>query len=161
MGDCKNYLELNIKELAELLSVSHSTLRYWEDYFQIDIERTNKNARLYRPDNIKKFQEIKEYITRGYNLKDIKSLLNPSLASSCNQVEVIQEKENISTHNDFIERLLNKVDQLQEDKARLIARNEFLEYQNTDFQKKFLLLEQKKESKLFSWIKLFKSVKKL
>ena len=140
MTDYKSHSELNIKELAELLSVSNSTIRYWEDFFQIEIERTKKNSRLYRPDNIKQFQEIKDYITRGYALKDIKSLLNQSVVSSCNQVEVIQEKEPVNSHNDFIERLLNKVDKLQEDKARLIARTEFLELQNNDYQNKLTLL---------------------
>lgn len=57
MGLEKNFYK--IKEVAELIGVSESTLRYWETEFpQCKPTRTPTNRRLYTPEQIETLQAI-------------------------------------------------------------------------------------------------------
>jgi DNA-binding transcriptional MerR regulator len=132
---------LNINEVTKLLGVSKSTLRYWEDFFRMTIARNSKNTRIYTQDNIEQFQKIKDYAARGLTLKDIKDLLG-EVQQVSNSVEIV-EKTEVKQENpqpELTNSLLDRIERLHEEKARLIARNEFLEIQNREYQNKLALL---------------------
>ena len=83
---------INLKTLSELTSVSPTTLRSWEAFFEINVPRNEKNSRVYPPEAVNKFLRIKELVAEGHNLKTAKSYLNQHTEGYRN-IEILQEKE--------------------------------------------------------------------
>ena len=76
---------ININELSELISISPTTLRNWENYFSITVERTSRGFRRYDENVINIFKNIQNLIEEGNTLQDAKILLG--------QLSFVEEKE--------------------------------------------------------------------
>lgn len=111
---------LSIYDVSGLISVSVTTLKSWEAFFNIDIERNAKNARRYTQDNINIFRIIKSLSSKGLSLNEIKPmLLQQSDGKSYHQpkVEVIQDEPQENQNYDLI--LKPFINQITEYKTEL------------------------------------------
>jgi len=64
-----------IEQVAEMIGVSKSTLRYWERIFSVLVPRSGGGQRRYNKDSLKFFITIKELSDEGYAIRGIKRKL--------------------------------------------------------------------------------------
>jgi len=64
-----------ISEMAEIIDYPPHVLRYYEKEFEIDIPRNESNHRYYTYKEIELFQYIKELQEKGFNNKQIKTII--------------------------------------------------------------------------------------
>lgn len=89
-------MEYSIKELADIAKISTRTLRYYDQIRLLTPKRVaNSNYRVYTSDEVDILQQILFYKQLGYDLKQIKSIINSpdfnlmsSLKSHLNNMEV-------------------------------------------------------------------------
>ena len=95
-------LYYTIGEVAEMLGVSRSLLRYWENEFSFLTPRKNrKGDRLFTKDNIQQIQIIYTLVKeRGFTLEGAKQ-------------ELKKEKNSLSEHINLVERLKSIQDRLK------------------------------------------------
>ena len=65
----------SVSEAVRLIGVESHVLRYWEEELQIEIGRTSQGHRIYSPDNIETFRQVKSLKDKGIQLKAIRVLL--------------------------------------------------------------------------------------
>lgn len=65
-----------ISDAANMVNVESHVLRYWEDELDLQIPRNEMGHRYYTEDNLKEFQQIKEWKEQGYQLKAIRILVH-------------------------------------------------------------------------------------
>ena len=95
----KNYYK--IKDVAEIIGVPQSTIRYWEKEFNcLSPRRSNSNIRYYTPADIETLRIIK-YLLKGKGLK---------LEAAKEQLR--NNRHNVSRTNEIIERLEKVRDEL-------------------------------------------------
>jgi DNA-binding transcriptional MerR regulator len=68
-------IDYNIDQVATILGVAKSKLRYWEKIFDVPVKRTSTNRRLYPRDVIAIFEKIMYLHADGYATRGIKSRL--------------------------------------------------------------------------------------
>lgn len=81
-----------IRDVAEMLDVNASTLRYWEDEFpEVKPYRSPSNQRFYRPEDIKILQIIKFLVkTKGLRVEAAKKELAVNRKNISRRVEAVQ-----------------------------------------------------------------------
>ena len=95
-------IEVSIKDLADILQVGVTTLKTWESFFEIEVERNGKNARRYTEDNINEFKKIKALASGNYPMAEIKHLLNkPTYFNRSQTTPVEIMSETASEENNF------------------------------------------------------------
>ena len=92
-----------IRDVAELLGVNTSTLRYWESEFpEITPRRSRTNQRYYRPEDIKTIRMIHYHVkVKGLRIEAAKE-------------EIASNRKNISRRLEVIELLTNTRNELKE-----------------------------------------------
>ena len=92
-----------IRDVAELLGVNTSTLRYWESEFpEITPRRSRTNQRYYRPEDIKTIRMIHYLVkVKGLSIEAAKE-------------EIASNRKNISRRLEVIELLTNTRNELKE-----------------------------------------------
>lgn len=65
-----------ISDAADMVHVETHVLRYWEEELDLVIPRNEMGHRYYTRDNIKEFQQIKDWKEQGYQLKAIRMMLH-------------------------------------------------------------------------------------
>lgn len=92
-----------IRDVAELLGVNTSTLRYWESEFpEITPRRSRTNQRYYRPEDIKTIRMIHYLVkVKGLRIEAAKE-------------EIASNRKNISRRLEVIELLTNTRNELKE-----------------------------------------------
>ena len=105
-----------------LIGVESHVLRYWEEELQIEIGRTSQGHRIYSPDNIETFRQVKSLKDKGIQLKAIRVLLEEAAKP---------EMERQDTERDFVEKILEVNAAVQSDGEK----EEMLETDRTDFLK--------------------------
>jgi len=122
---CNNQEDLNIYQLSACIGVSDSTLRHWERVLSINVHRNNKGNRLYSPDTVNIFFEIKKLLATGKNLDEIKELLNQDF-TSCNagynnqpKIEIIQESEQQNFDLALVDKYESRIMELSREKENL------------------------------------------
>ena len=65
-----------IKDVAELSGLSRRTLQYYDDMGLMDNSRTSENYRLYGDEDLKRLWKIILYKEMGFQLAEIRTLLN-------------------------------------------------------------------------------------
>lgn len=80
-----------IRDVAEILGVNTSTLRYWEDEFpEVKPHRSAKNQRYYRPDDIRTLQIIHYLVkVKGLRIEAAKQELAANRKNISRRVEAI------------------------------------------------------------------------
>jgi len=91
---------MNITEVTEKLNINPDTLRKWEKYLNLSIQRTGKNKREYSEEDFKLIEKIKEMrdLDHGFNTitRELK-LDNNELKQSLDPVGSSLESNNTST----------------------------------------------------------------
>lgn len=92
-----------ISEVAEILSIPASTLRFWESKFTIiNPKRNSGGTRFYSPDDIEKIKMI-HYLVKNKGLK-----------IEAAQEQIRNNSSGISRHSQAVQRLQNVRDKLNE-----------------------------------------------
>lgn len=80
-----------IQEVSEILGVSQSTLRFWEDSFpEVSPKRNNTNRRIYTPSDIKTLKIIYFLLkTKGLKIEAAKEYLKTNKNNISKQMEII------------------------------------------------------------------------
>lgn len=86
-----------IREVAEILGVSHSTLRYWEQEFpSCRPVRTPSNQRMYRPQDIETLRIIYYLLKiKGLKVETAKEQLRHNSRNISRQVEIVEKLQNV------------------------------------------------------------------
>lgn len=90
-----NKLYYSIGEVAELLHVNASLLRFWEKEFNLAVSKKNKKGnRLYTVKEIEKIQRIYQFVkVEGYTLEGAKKALKSKVNHSAQVIEVNERIE--------------------------------------------------------------------
>lgn len=86
-----------IGQVAKMLDVSTSTVRFWENEFDILQPKKNKKGnRLFRPQDVKNLQTIHHLVKeRGFTLQGAKSKLQQNQSDTVNKSEIVRSLKNI------------------------------------------------------------------
>lgn len=76
-----------IGEVASLVDIKTSVLRYWEtEFFFLNPEKSSAGQRLYTRQNIETVQQIKQLLYQEkYTIEGVRKKLAPRKSSSCKQ----------------------------------------------------------------------------
>lgn len=98
-----------IKEVAEMLEVSQSTLRYWEQEFpEVSPIRTSSGRRAYTPDNIEKLEIIKFLLKdKGMKIDAVKEQLRHNVKNISTRMKMIDILKSV---REELKELLNALD---------------------------------------------------
>jgi len=121
-----NKLYYSIGEVAELLHVNASLLRFWEKEFNLAVSKKNKKGnRLYTVKEIEKIQRIYQFVkVEGYTLEGAKKALKSKVSHSAQVIEVNelieenQSKQNLvsssaNQSNINAQELISKLEQIK------------------------------------------------
>jgi len=121
-----NKLYYGIGEVAELLHVNASLLRFWEKEFNLAVSKKNKKGnRLYTVKEIEKIQRIYQFVkVEGYTLEGAKKALKSKVNHSAQVIEVNelieenQSKQNLESNranqsNINAQELISKLEQIK------------------------------------------------
>jgi len=72
-------MKMTIDQVAEMLGVSKSKLRYWERVLNLNPDRSDGGQRRYSQVQIDQLQNIKKYYDEGFATWKVKELLQESL----------------------------------------------------------------------------------
>ena len=112
-----NKLYYSIGEVAELLHVNASLLRFWEKEFNLAVSKKNKKGnRLYTVKEIEKIQRIYQFVkVEGYTLEGAKKALKSKVNHSAQVIEANkfikenQSKPNATQSNINAQELISKL----------------------------------------------------
>lgn len=98
-----------IKDVAELLDVPQSTLRYWEREFpECSPKRSPHNIRYYTPEDIETLKIIKYLIkTKGLKIEAAKEQLRVNRGNSDRRIEIIERLEKVRDELALYKKALN------------------------------------------------------
>lgn len=167
-----NTKSFSIKEVSSIIGISTQTLRNWEVFFNLEIERNEFGQRIYTENSLAILKKINHHAQRGLKLKAIKELINGYFNPQSN-IEVITEKEEntqnfelaiINKYETRIQELNNKINNLQAGLNREIGQlqGELKKYDEivilkdqviTDLKDRLTTLEQTKARK---WWQIWK-----
>ncbi|MCF8365944.1 MAG: MerR family transcriptional regulator [Bacteroidales bacterium] len=90
-------LYYTIGEVARMLNVSTSLVRFWEKEFDIIQPKKNKKGnRLFRPDDVKNLHTIYHLVKeRGFTLQGAKTKLVQNKEDTIDQAEVVRSLKKI------------------------------------------------------------------
>lgn len=97
-----------IKEVAELVNIPQSTLRYWESEFeQLTPKRNAHNRRYYTPQDIETVRIISFLLkTQGHKIEYAKEQLQNNRKNLSNKLIIIKELTNVKKE---LQQLLNSL----------------------------------------------------
>ncbi len=87
----KNLQDVTIRDLAEALSVSESTIRGWEDRLEIEIPRNCKKHRRYPQRLVKLFEIVKQLVESNHSFEEVKILVHTEYVSYLDSSNDLQE----------------------------------------------------------------------
>lgn len=101
----------NIKDVAEFVGESPSTLRYWEGEFnELNPIRTPKGRRQYTPQNIETIRKIKFLLrTKGMHIDAAKEQLRRNNKNISTRSEAIAQLEELQKQLELLLKSLNKI----------------------------------------------------
>jgi DNA-binding transcriptional MerR regulator len=101
-------LFFTIGEVAKLLNVNTSTVRFWENEFDIIQPKKNKKGnRLFRPQDVKHLQTIHHLVKeRGFTLQGAKNKLGQNQSDTINKAEIVNSLKKIKS---FLEDIKNEL----------------------------------------------------
>lgn len=67
----------DIGEVSIKISQPPSKIRFWTDFFKMDIKRGSAKKRKFTKEDIEKLSKINSFVQEGYHLKAIFKKLNP------------------------------------------------------------------------------------
>lgn len=99
-----------IRDVAELLGVNTSTLRYWEQEFpEIKVTRSATNIRYYRPEDIELLKIIHYLLkVKGLKMEAAKEQLKMNRKNMSNRVKVLETLTAIRNDLEGILKALSK-----------------------------------------------------
>jgi DNA-binding transcriptional MerR regulator len=97
-----------IGEVSRMLNVSTSTIRFWENEFEIIQPKKNKKGnRLFRPQDVKNLRTIYHLLKeRGFTLQGAKSKLQHNETDTVNKADVINTLNNFRVFLDDLKNAL-------------------------------------------------------
>lgn len=97
-----------IKEVAELVDIPQSTLRFWESEFeQLRPKRNAHNRRYYTPKDIETVRIIAYLLkTQGHKIEFAKEQLRNNRKNLSNKLQIIEELTNVKKE---LQQLLNSL----------------------------------------------------
>ena len=97
-------LYYTIGEVAKMLNVTTSLVRFWEKEFDIIQPKKNKKGnRLFRPDDVKNLHTIYHLVKeRGFTLQGAKTKLSQNKEDTIDKAEIVRSLKKIKS---FIEDL--------------------------------------------------------
>lgn len=97
-----------IKEVAELIGVPQSTLRFWESEFeQLKPKRNDHNRRYYTPEDIETVRIIHYLVkTQGHKIEYAKEELRKNKKNVSNKLLIVEELTNVKRE---LQQLLNSL----------------------------------------------------
>ena len=101
-------LYYTIGEVAKMLNVSTSKVRFWENEFDIIQPKKNKKGnRLFKPDDVKNLHTVYHLLKeRGFTLQGAKTKLNQNKEDTIDKAEVVRSLKKIKTFLEEIKREL-------------------------------------------------------
>lgn len=129
-------LYYSIGEVAELLQVNASLLRFWEKEFNLSVSKKNKKGnRLYTAKEIEKIQRIYHFVkVEGYTLegakKALKSKVEPNLAVPTVMMDAPLVENTVLSKNTSALDAATLISKLEDIKKRLLSLH-FEEVPNT------------------------------
>ncbi len=108
-------LYLSIKEVAQLIGVNESTLRFWEKEFDdISPRRTKKGTRYYREEDIEQIRLIYHLLKeRGMTLSGARKKLKENKDTAVHVLEISDKLKGIRTSLVSLIDALNVLDEKQ------------------------------------------------
>lgn len=122
-------LYYSIGEVAELLQVNASLLRFWEKEFNLSVSKKNKKGnRLYTAKEIEKIQRIYHFVkVEGYTLegakKALKSKVEPNLAVPTVMMDAPLVENTVLSKNTSAIDAATLISKLEDIKKRLLSLN--------------------------------------
>lgn len=122
-------LYYSIGEVAELLQVNASLLRFWEKEFNLSVSKKNKKGnRLYTAKEIEKIQRIYHFVkVEGYTLegakKALKSKVEPNLAVPTVMMDAPLVENTVLSKNTSALDAAALISKLEDIKKRLLSLN--------------------------------------
>jgi len=138
--------KISIKELSALIRISTTTLRNWEEFFSIPVNRNGLGYREYTENTIRIFRKINSLVKEGLQLKEVKALLTDDFESFKTlhpKTEIIQSAPE-EKQNDFeliIKPYENRITELKTLNSELMEENKFLNRENATFAERINNLE--------------------
>ncbi len=107
----KYKLYYSIKEVAEIIGVNESTLRFWETKFPHLRPRTNKaNVRMYKENDIEQLKLIYNLVkVRGFKLDAARKMINENRSGVDKSAQIL---ETLISVRDQLKDLKNHIDSL-------------------------------------------------
>ncbi len=105
-------LTYSIAEVSERLKLSYRTLHYYEQYFNIPVNRDPGGNRLYSEENIDVLEKIVDLKLKDMSLKGIKKLLRDNKLLPLADTDMIVVDDNAM---EFKEYILNEIKDLIKD----------------------------------------------
>jgi len=158
----------SVKEISALIGISTTTLRNWEEFFSVPVNRNGLGYREYTENSIKIFKKINSWVKEGLQLKEIKPLLNDELEAMATlnpKIQIIQsepeEKQKdfeliLKPYQERIKKLEEKEEKFFKESLVLIKENatlterlkgkdELFSLQKKDWENKIQELQQQKQ----------------
>jgi len=98
----------SIGEVAKMLNVNASLIRFWEKEFNIiKLQKNRKGNRIFTKKNIEQFQIIYNLLkVKGYTLEGARKELNEAIDDNHTKIEVIEKLKKIRINLQEIEKKL-------------------------------------------------------
>ena len=126
--------EYTTKELSLLSGIPQTTLREWERFFSIPVNRNDLGQRKYTENMLNLFREIKKYKTEGLRLEEIKPLLNMNTQGNGSYTEVIRDSHDMpeqeQNYSLIVKPYTDRITLLEKAQNSLAERNLILERDN-------------------------------
>ena len=99
-----------IKDAAELIGVSQTTLRFWESEFpEVQSYRSPKNLRYYTPDDIETLRLIYYLVKiRGLKIEAAKEQLRINRANISKRMDIIEKLQDVRDELELMLKALEK-----------------------------------------------------
>lgn len=166
------------KDVCALLGLHENTIRHYIKMLDLSVKKDASGRRIFDDTLVEILRKAKYHVSCDGTIEKAKALLNQEIVAynedtvECNEcndftphprIEIIQDAP--PQNNEFalvvqplmsrLERTMDKVEALQEDKAQLVARTQFLEMTNADLREKLVAIEAKQAMAERPWWKIF------
>lgn len=169
------------KDVCALLGLHENTIRHYIKMLDLSVKKDASGRRIFDDTLVEILRKAKYHVSNEGTIENAKALLNQEIVAyngdtveckDCNdsseyipppRIEIIQDAPH--QNNEFalvvqplmsrLDRALDRVENLQEEKAHLIARTQFLEMTNADLREKLAAVEAKQAMEARPWWKIF------
>lgn len=88
-------LYFSIGEVAELLSINASTIRFWDEELNFNLQKNARNDRRFRPEDIENLQMVIHLKEKGFNIEGIRTELKNNKIELKQRLQAIKSLNNI------------------------------------------------------------------